>query len=73
MYTKEMILSESMRKRVQLGLIPVLVGSISSMGANGLIELAGVAQVIALLGLLIVVQVYLIVARLRIDILGAPG
>jgi hypothetical protein len=73
MYTKEMLLSEQMRKRVQLGMIPVVVGSINSMGANGLIELTGVAQAIALLGLLIVVQVYLIVARIRVDILGGSG
>lgn len=70
---KEIILPESVRKRVQLGTIPVLVGSINSMGANGLIELAGVTQAIAVLGLLIVVQIYLIVARIRVDTLGTSG
>lgn len=70
---KEIILSESVRKRVQLGVIPVLVGSVNSMGANGLIELAGVTQAIAILGLLIIVQVSLIVARIRVDTLGTSG
>jgi len=73
MYTKGMLLSEQVRKRVQLGMIPVLVGAIGSLGADGLIELAGVAQAIAVLGLLIGVQIYLIVARVRVDLLGASG
>lgn len=70
---KEIIFSELVRKRVQLGVIPVLVGSVNSMGANGLIELAGVTQAIAILGLLIIVQVSLIVARIRVDTLGTSG
>lgn len=73
MQTKEILLSEHVRRRVQLGIIPVVVGSITSLGAPGLIELVGVAEALVLVGLLAVVQTYLIVARVWIDILGAPG
>ena len=72
MQTKEILLSEHVRRRVQLGIVPVAVGSITSLGAPELIELVGVAEALVLVGLLAVIQTYLIVARVWIDILGAP-
>ena len=68
MQMKEMLLSEHVRKRVQLGIAPIVVGSITSMGATGLIELVGVAEAVVLLATLIAIQVYLIVARVQLDI-----
>jgi len=68
MQLKEMLLSEHVRKRVQLGIVPIVVGSITSMGATGLIELVGVAEAVVLLATLIAIQVYLIVARVQLDI-----
>lgn len=73
MQTKEMLLSEHVRKRVQLGIAPLVVSSITAMGATGLIDLVGVAGAIALITTLIAIQAYLIVARLRFDIMPASG
>ncbi len=73
MQTKEMLLSEHVRKRVQLGIVPLVVGLVTSMGATGLIDLMGVAEALALVGVLIAVQMYLIVARVRLDIMPASG
>ena len=73
MQIKEMLLSEHVRKRVQLGIIPVVVGLVTSMGATGLVDLMGVAEALALVGVLIVVQMYLIVARVRLDLMPASG
>jgi hypothetical protein len=68
MHIKAMLLSEHVRKRVQLGIVPIVVGSITAMGATGLIELVGMAEAVSLLVTLIAIQVYLIVARVQFDI-----
>lgn len=73
MQTKEMLLSEHVRKRVQLGIAPLVVSSITAMGATGLIDLVGVAGAIVLITTLIAIQAYLIVARLWFDIMPASG
>lgn len=72
MQMREILLAEHARKRVQLGIVPLVVGSITSMGAPGLVELVGTAEAMVLVGLLVVVQLYLIVARVWIDHLGIP-
>lgn len=72
MQMREILLAEHARKRVQLGIVPLVVGSITSMGAPGLIELVGTAEAMVLVGLLVVVQLYLIAARVWIDHLGTP-
>ncbi|PSQ10743.1 hypothetical protein BRC93_08340 [Halobacteriales archaeon QS_5_70_15] len=68
MHIKAMLLSERVRKRVQLGIVPIVVSSITAMGATGLIELVGMAEAVSLLVTLIAIQVYLIVARVQFDI-----
>ncbi|MEF8791717.1 MAG: hypothetical protein V5A61_16435 [Haloarculaceae archaeon] len=73
MQTKQMLLSEHVRRRVQLGIVPVVVGSITSMGAPGLVELVGIGSALGLVGLLIAVQAYLILARVWVDLLGGSG
>lgn len=72
MQMREILLAEHARKRVQLGIVPLVVGSITSMGAPGLIELVGTVEAMVLVGLLVVVQLYLIAARVWIDHLGTP-
>lgn len=72
MSMKNVALSEHVRSRVQLGIVPLMVGSITSVGAPGLIELVGTAEALVLVGLLVAVQLYLIAARVWIDLLGAP-
>lgn len=72
MQMREILLAEHARKRVQLGIVPLVVGSITSMGAPGLVELVGTAEAMVLVGLLVVVQLYLIAARVWIDHLGIP-
>jgi hypothetical protein len=47
-----------------------VVGAIQAEGAKGLIGAFGVAESITLLGALIVVQVYLILARVQFDFRG---
>ena len=71
MQTKQMLRSGHVRKRVQLGIVPIVVGTITSMGATELIDLIGVAGAITLLAALIAVQAYLIVARVRFDLVSA--
>lgn len=70
MKIKKAVRSERVRKRVQLGAFPVVVGAIQAEGAKGLIGAFGVAESITLLGALIVVQVYLILARVQFDFRG---
>lgn len=70
MQTKHMLLSEHVRKRVQLGIVPVVVGSVISMGATDLLELVGFEGAVALLAALTLIQMYLIAARVRFDFLG---
>lgn len=65
-----LIRSERVRKRIQLGVMPVAAGLVIQDGGVWLIETAGVAAALAILVVLIVVQVYLIVARLRFDMTG---
>jgi hypothetical protein len=43
------------------------------MGAPGLVELVGIGSALGLVGLLIAVQAYLIVARVWVDLLGGSG
>lgn len=70
MKAKNVIKSSKTRKRVQLGALPIVVGSIRAHGGEGLIGTFGVAESIALLSALIAVQVYLIAARVWFDFRG---
>ena len=72
MQMKHMLLSEHARKRVQLGIVPVVVGSVTSMGATDLLELVGFEGAVTLLAALTLIQMYLIAARVRFDFLGPP-
>ena len=70
MNAKELIKAKWVRKRVQLGVFPIVVGTIQAYGPHALIEMVGISQSIVLLGALILVQVYLILARLQFDFRG---
>ena len=71
MQIRERLLSEHVRRRVQLGVVPVVVGSVTATSATDLIDLVGVGGALALLAVLVAVQTYLIVARVWLDFLGA--
>ena len=62
--------SKHVRKQVQLGLIPAVIGTLYAEGHIGLIKTLGVAEAILLLGALILIQIYLIAARFKFDFQG---
>jgi hypothetical protein len=68
MNPKEIIRSTRIRSGVQLSIMPGVVASIHQYGAANLIRSVGFAESVILLLALIGIQVYLIVARFRLDL-----
>lgn len=67
MRMKEVIQSQNVRKKAQLGVMPTVIGAIFALGPQGLIGAYGVTESILILGALIVAQIYLIAARIQFD------
>ena len=71
MNIQKLIGSRQAQGKVQLVVLPLLVASITSLGASGLTQMVGEIEALLLVGALISLHIYIIASNIRFDIRGA--